>query len=796
MTALGGAEDASISIGALTVQPGGTGVILAGTGDPNDVLDSYYGAGILLSIDGGNAWSLIEKTRDQEDGLAYRDFSFIGLGFAGFAWSTKNPDLVVAAVSQSQEATLVDADTPNSSYAGLYYSIDSGASWHMATITDGSGQEVQGPNEAVIAAGGNAATAVVWNPVRKIFVAAVRFHGYYQSADGVTWTRLAAQPGSNLKINLCPSNETSIGSIFCPIFRGALAVNPVTGDTFAWTVDLNDQDQGIWQDQCALDSSTGACGNQSIDFAFQLNTAALESNTLAGAATIVDGTYNLALAAVPVPEQQVTTVLAGANDLWQCSVTETALPGCVWRNTTNSTTCMSAKVGEFQHALAWSESDPLEIFVGNDSGLWSSLDGINESPSASPEPVCSPTDASHFQNLNGDLYNSCNSAGDCTPGSLAEAVSLSPVVTSPYSLMAGLGVNGTAGVKSSAVTADWPQILSGYGGPVAINPGNSANWYVNSELGVAIYECSQAAPCTPSAFGNAPVVTDADVGGDGYAMPSPAPFLVDPLDSTQLLIGTCRVWRGPADGAGWGADNAISPVLDNQSSAGPCHGDALIRSMAAMPLASGSEIIYLGTYGSANNGANLPGHVLSAIFNPSSNSAPTWNDLTLNPVVNDAHALNYYALDISSVTIDTHDPTGNTVYVTVEGMENWEQEIQVVYRSTNGGATWADMTGNLPAAPANSLAIDPGSANTVYVATDLGVYFTTQAATCGQSLLNCWTVFGTGLPGAPAVALSAAPRIRCLSGAGGGYLWPRHLANAAVERGHGSRRSHTNSRMA
>ena len=54
VAALGGIDDASISIGALTVQPGKTGVILAGTGDPNDVLDSYYGAGILRSTDGSN----------------------------------------------------------------------------------------------------------------------------------------------------------------------------------------------------------------------------------------------------------------------------------------------------------------------------------------------------------------------------------------------------------------------------------------------------------------------------------------------------------------------------------------------------------------------------------------------------------------------------------------------------------------------------------------------------------------------------------------------------------------------
>ena len=80
VAALGGAVDASISIGALTVQPGGTGVILAGTGDPNDVLDSYYGAGILRSTDGGNTWSLIQKTDDEEDGLSAQDVSFVGEG--------------------------------------------------------------------------------------------------------------------------------------------------------------------------------------------------------------------------------------------------------------------------------------------------------------------------------------------------------------------------------------------------------------------------------------------------------------------------------------------------------------------------------------------------------------------------------------------------------------------------------------------------------------------------------------------------------------------------------------------
>ena len=269
VAALSGVTDASISIGALSVQPGGTGVILAGTGDPNDVLDSYYGAGILRSTDGGNTWSLIEQTSDQEDSLSIEDASFVGQGFAGFAWSTVNPQLVVAAVSEAYEGTLVNADWQLTSFEGLFYSIDSGATWHLATITDGSGQVLQGPLSS-LRTHGNAATAVVWNPVRRLFVAAVRDHGYYQSTDGVTWNRLGDQPGAGLTTDMCPPNPGRIGSIACPIYRGALAVNPQTGDTFAWTVDLNNQDQGLWQDQCAI--SGGACSNPTITFGKQWNT--------------------------------------------------------------------------------------------------------------------------------------------------------------------------------------------------------------------------------------------------------------------------------------------------------------------------------------------------------------------------------------------------------------------------------------------------------------------------------------------------------------------------------------------
>ena len=602
---------------------------------------------------------------------------------------------------------------------------------------------MQGPNDAFDTPDGNAATSVVWNPVRQLFVAAVRFHGYYQSADGITWTRMAAQPGGGLTASaeLCPANTGSTGSTGCPIFRGTLAVNPQTGDTFAWTVDEYNQDQGIWQDECAV--SAGACASQTLWTALQTqqwDTTALETDTALGPATIQNGDYNLTLAAVPagVGQEYGTILLAGANDLWktECPYSQ----GCAWRNTTNSTVGFCAQVGEYQHALAWNAANPQEILVGNDSGLWRSTDAIAETGE-----VCSSSDASHFQNLNGSL------------GSLAEVESISQVGSTPYTMMAGLGANGTAGVKSTTgATADWPEILGGEGGPVAVDPVNNDNWYVNNQAGVSIYLCSQESPCTPQDFGSTPVVSDADVGGDGLTMTEPAPFLVDAIDHSQLLVGTCRVWRGGTNGAGWTAANALSPILDGADNPF-CNGDATIRSMAAMALPSGKEAIYVGMHGSADGGATLAGHVLSATFDPTSGAVPAWTDLTLNPVTNDTNAMNLYGLEISSIFIDPHDATGKTVYVTVAGIQSLPEKVEVLYSSTDGGAHWTALTANLPATPANSVVVDPQDASTVYLATDAGVYSTRQIANCVSISPGCWSAFGSGLPEAPVVALCAAP---------------------------------------
>jgi hypothetical protein len=69
-----------------------------------------------------------------------------------------------------------------------------------------------------------------------------------------------------------------------------------------------------------------------------------------------------------------------------------------------------------------------------------------------------------------------------------------------------------------------------------------------------------------------------------------------------------------------------------------------------------------------------------------------------------------------------------------------------VERSDDAGATWHDVTGNLPKIPVNAVVTDPANPDRVWVACDVGVF---ESGDAGGS----WVVFGTGLPNALAVDL-------------------------------------------
>jgi hypothetical protein len=87
---------------------------------------------------------------------------------------------------------------------------------------------------------------------------------------------------------------------------------------------------------------------------------------------------------------------------------------------------------------------------------------------------------------------------------------------------------------------------------------------------------------------------------------------------------------------------------------------------------------------------------------------------------------------ITRLTIDPRD--ANRVWATFAGVTG-----PSVYSSVNGGAAWSPSATGLPSFSAQSLLVDPTDSTTLYCGTDVGVYRSTDSG-------GTWSRFGTGMP--------------------------------------------------
>jgi hypothetical protein len=95
------------------------------------------------------------------------------------------------------------------------------------------------------------------------------------------------------------------------------------------------------------------------------------------------------------------------------------------------------------------------------------------------------------------------------------------------------------------------------------------------------------------------------------------------------------------------------------------------------------------------------------------------------------------------------DPVNaNIAHVTYSGLRNADNNAHVL-RTVDGGAHWADISGNLPFAPTQDIVIDPLNPNRIFVASDLGVFTANVAKANGQNTSVKWLRLGRGLSRAP-----------------------------------------------
>lgn len=91
-----------------------------------------------------------------------------------------------------------------------------------------------------------------------------------------------------------------------------------------------------------------------------------------------------------------------------------------------------------------------------------------------------------------------------------------------------------------------------------------------------------------------------------------------------------------------------------------------------------------------------------------------------------------------------------TVYMTQTGKQD-DDFTPYVWKSTDFGKTWSDISQNIPLGGVNVIREDPKNKNILYVRTDCGVYVTTDGA-------KTWSVLGGNLPMTYVMDLVIQPR--------------------------------------
>ena len=263
--------------------------------------------------------------------------------------------------------------------------------------------------------------------------------------------------------------------------------------------------------------------------------------------------------------------------------------------------------------------------------------------------------------------------------------------SNPNSLWGGTQDNG---VEQYSGTLTWNDpSYCGDGAAAAIDFSNANNVYVACNALITPINIGKStnggASFTKSVTG---------IGNDRVAFIPP--MIMDPVNSQRLYFGTSKLYQ-TNNGAGlW------TPISPDFSAMGT------VSAIAVAP--SNNNFVYVGTDDT----------VLQFSSNANNGATATWTTITGNLPTQRV---------ITGIAVDKSNPA--TVFVTVSGFGTGH-----VFTSTNAAsASWADISSNLPDIPVNAIVEDPTSANTLYIGTDVGVFFTNNGG-------GSWSPLGSGLP--------------------------------------------------
>ena len=240
----------------------------------------------------------------------------------------------------------------------------------------------------------------------------------------------------------------------------------------------------------------------------------------------------------------------------------------------------------------------------------------------------------------------------------------------------------------------WYSILGGDGFYVIVDPGEDYVVYAESQWGGLVKFVNWIPQSATSGI---------DFGEDRNWS---TPVVMDPQNNQVLYYGTSRLYR-TSDAA-----NSWHPVSDHLIRGG-YELNGTISTIAVSPV--DSNTIWVGTD---------DGYVWVT-----DDYGATWdwvaNDLPVRWV--------------SRVVADPADPMA--AYVTFNGLR-WRDPMSYVFKTSDRGVTWTDLTANLPQSPVNAFAVDPVNHSVLYLGNDVGAFVSWNGGVV-------WEPLGDGMPIVP-----------------------------------------------
>jgi photosystem II stability/assembly factor-like uncharacterized protein len=695
-----GDQSASLAMGSIAFAPSNPSIVYAGTGEQTLAFDTYYGAGVLKSSDGGQTWTqtctvagftcpfIGPYTDGSEFGPGFGFLNFGGAHISYLAVSPSNPNLILVGAQFIEEGPR----------EGVYCSDTGGSTWTNVLADQMSTFVGFASSTVAYAALGNPAGSSPNAPIGNgIFKAT----GIGSTCSTVNFSRLTT---TTLPL------QSSMGRIDLGIAPSDISGNAVYASI--------------------ADSHTGSATN--IGVFVTANGGTSWTRTAAPDVCQFQCWYDNVIKVDPN-----NNVFFGGGAVQDSSgnswVVRTQNGGITWSSVIPNLPRGSAGLPHVDnHAIAFFKlpTGKVRMYLGNDGGIWRTDDA----------------EASTVTWVN--LNNPSLTLTQFYP-------SISINSSSPSIAFGGTQDNASQNYQGGTSWVD--NQLCGDGASSAVDSIIPSTVYIGCGTGFPVNASYQN-----GAIGTFfPAVNGINPSDFSSFIP---PLVTDPNAANVLYFGTTKIYQSIDAGNTW---NPISFDIANGSS-----GDWL-NTVAVAP--GNSSVVYAGI----NNGQVFFANNVAIGQGGFANFTAVNNGLPPRAV--------------TAIAVDRSDPSGKTAYVAFSAFSfvgtdpigfSINDPLGHIFKTADGGNTWKDVScstsncqtpapGDLPNIPVNDLVLDPDVPNTLYSATDLGVF------TGNCSAMPCtWSTLGSGLPRVAVISLRLHEASRTLRAATHGRgVWDVFLNN-------------------